>query len=89
MAYRRGYFFNANEYFNWLKAYSEREISFFRLRTIIGLRQLSTFEKYQIENIVVKLMPYDRTGYRAIILLKSGKTVEYPLGENKGYWIDD
>ena len=24
-----------------------------------------------------------------MMMIKSGKTVEYPLGENKGYWIDD
>lgn len=34
-------------------------------------------------------MPYDKIGYRAIVVLKSNKTVEYPLGENKGFWIDD
>lgn len=33
-------------------------------------------------------MPYDRTGYETIIILKSGKTIEFPLGENKGYWVD-
>lgn len=33
-------------------------------------------------------MTYGRTGYRAVIILKSGKTIEYPIGENKGYWID-
>ncbi len=34
-------------------------------------------------------MPYDRIGYRAVIILKSRNIIEYPLGENKGYWIDD
>lgn len=39
--------------------------------------------------LLVKLMPYDRIGYRAVIILKSRNIIEYPLGENKGYWIDD
>lgn len=34
-------------------------------------------------------MPYNKAGYRVIIVLKSNKTLEYPIGENKGYWIDD
>ncbi len=34
-------------------------------------------------------MPYDRNGYRAVIVLKSEKAIEYPLRENKGYWFDD
>ncbi len=90
MAYRRGYFFNVNEHFNWIKTIFRKRNQFLPTEwTITGLRSLSAFEKYQIEKIVVKLMPYDQTGYRAIIQLKSGKTAEYPLGENKGYWIDD
>ena len=24
-----------------------------------------------------------------MMMIKSGKTIEYPLGENKDYWIDD
>lgn len=30
-----------------------------------------------------------REGYWAIITLKSDKIIEYKLGENKGFWIDD
>lgn len=89
MAYRRGYFFNGSEHFNWLKSLFRRKEQHLPTEwTIIGLRQLSAFQKHQIQRIVVKLMPYDRTGYRAVIILKSGKTIEYPLGDNKGYWID-
>lgn len=89
MAYRRGYLFNISEHFNWIKAYSKRKLSYLPTEwTLICVRQLSAFEKHQIQRIIVKLMPYDRTGYRTVIILKSGKTIEYPLGDNKGYWID-
>lgn len=90
MAYRRGYFFNIYVHFDWLKNLFRRKEQHLPTEwTIIGLRQPSAFEKHQIQRVVVKLMPYDRTGYVTVIILKSGKTVEYPLGENKGYWIDD
>ena len=89
MAYRCGYLFNINEHFNWIKNLFGRKSQYLPNEwTIMGLRQLSSFEKHQILNIVVKLMPYDRIGYRTVIFLKSGKTIEYSLGENKGYWID-
>ena len=90
MAYRRGYLFNISEHFNWIKSIFKKKNQYLPTEwTIIGLRQLSAFEKHQIQRITVKLMPYHSTGYRTVIILKSGKTVEYPLGENKGYWIDD
>ena len=57
--------------------------------TITKVRPLSVFEKYQIQKITVKFGSYPREGYWAIITLKSDKTLEYKLGENKGYWIDD
>lgn len=89
MAYRRGYFLNVNEHFNWVKGLFGHKYQCLPTEwTITTLRQLSAFEKYQIQMIVVKLMSYYRTGYRAVIILKSGKTIEYPLGDNKGYWID-
>lgn len=90
MAYRRGYFFNSDEHFNWTKRVFKQKNQFLPLDwTLVGLRQLSEFEKYQIQKIVIKLMPYDKLGYRTIVVLKRGKTLEYILGENKGYWIDD
>lgn len=90
MAYRRGYFFNSDEHFNWIKSILRKKNQYLPTEwTIVGLRYLSAFEKSQIQRIVVKLMPYNKIGYRAVIVLKSGKTIEYPLGENKGYWIDD
>lgn len=90
MAYRRGYFFNTAEHFNWVKSVFSRKNQYLPTDwTVVGLRQLTAFEKYQVQRIVVRLMPYFSSGYRVIIVLKSGKTVEYPLGENKGYWIDD
>lgn len=90
VAYRHGYFFNSDEHFNWIKRVFKRKNQYLPTEwTVTGLRQLSAFERHQIKKIVVKLMPYDRIGYRAIIILKSNKTVEYPLGENKGFWIDD
>lgn len=90
MAYRRGYLFNISEHLNWIKSLFKQKTQYLPTKwTITGVRQLSMFEKHQIQKIVVKLMPYNREGYRAVIILKSGKSVEYPLGENKGYWIDD
>lgn len=90
MAYRRGYFFNISEHFNWIKSIFKKKNQYLPTEwTLICVRQLSVFEKHQIQGIIVKLMPYHSTGYRTVIILKSGKTVEYPLGENKGYWIDD
>lgn len=90
MAYRRGYLFNISEHFNWIKSIFKKKNQYLPTEwTLICVRQLSVFEKHQIQRIIVKLMPYDRTGYRTIIILKSDKSVEYPFGENKGYWIDD
>lgn len=90
MAYRRGYLFNISEHFNWIKGlFAQKNQCLPPEWTIVGIRQLSAFEKYQIHNIVVKLMPYDRIGYRVVIILKSCNIIEYPLGENKGYRIDD
>lgn len=90
MAYRRGYFFNSDEHFNWIKRVFKRKNLYLPTEwTVTGLRQLSAFERYQIKKIVVKLMPFNKVAYRAIVVLKSGKIIEYPLGENKGYWIND
>ena len=90
MAYRRGYLFNINEHFIWIKGLFGKKNQCLPIEwTITGIRQLSAFEKYQIQRLVVKLMSYNKEGYWAVILLKSGKTIEYKLGENKGYWIDD
>lgn len=87
MAYRRGYFFNSNEHFYWIKRVFKRKNQYLSTEwTITGLRQLSAFEKHQVQRIKV-ILPYDKMGYRVEIVLKSGKTVEYPLGENKGSWI--
>lgn len=90
MAYIRGYFFNSDEHLNWIKRIFKRKNQYLPTEwTVTGLRQLSAFEKHQVQRIVVKLMPYFSSGYRAIVVHTSGKTVEFPLGENKGYWIDD
>lgn len=90
MAYRRGYLFNLCEHLIWIKGLLGKKNQCLPTEwTITGIRQLSAFEKYQIQRIVVKLMSYNKEGYWAVILLKSGKTIEYKLGENKGYWIDD
>lgn len=90
MAYRRGYFFNFGEKLEWMKNILNRKNAYLpREWTITKVRPLSAFEKYQIQKIVVKLMPFNKVGYRAMVVLKSGKTIEYELGENKGYWIDD
>lgn len=88
MAYRRGYFFNIGEHCIWIKNLSKRNKQFMPTDwTVTGVRQLSAFEKQQIRKIVVKYTPV--LGYRVIIILKSKKTLDYPIGENRGHWIDD
>lgn len=90
MAYRRGFFFNSDEHYNWINRVFKRKNQYLPKEwTVIGLRQLSAFEKLQVQRIVVELMPYYKIGYRTIVVLKSGRTVEYPLGEKKGYRIND
>lgn len=90
MAYRRGSFFNFGEKLEWMKNILNRKNAYLpREWTITKVRPLSAFEKYQIQKITVKFDSYHREGYWAIITLKSGKTLEYILGENKSYWIDD
>ena len=90
MAYRGGYLFNVSEHFIWIKGLFGKKNQWLPTEwTVTGIRQLSAFEKYQIKKIVVKLMSYNREGYYAVIQLKSGNTIEYQLGENKGYWNDD
>lgn len=90
MAYRRGYFINFGERLEWLKNILNRKSVYLPEEwTTTKIRPLSAFEKYQIQKIAVKLGSYPKEGYWAIITLKSGKTIEYKLGENKGYWIDD
>ena len=90
MAYRRGYLVNVSEHFIWIKGlFGQKNQCLPTEWTITGIRQLSAFEKRQIQRIVVKLMSYNRVGYYAIIHLKSGNTIEYKFGKNKGYWSDD
>lgn len=90
MAYRRGYLFNISEHFIWIKGLFGKKNQWLPTEwTVTGIRQLSAFEKYQIKKIVVKLMSYNREEYYGVIQLKSGNTIEYQLGENKGYWNDD
>lgn len=88
MAYRRGYFFNFGEHLYWTKNLFKKNKQYLPTDwTITGVRQLSAFEKQQVRKIVVKYMPL--LGYIVTIILKSNKTLDYPIGENKGYWIDD
>lgn len=90
MAYRRGYFFNFGERLEWMKNILNRKSAYLPEEwTITKVRPLSAFEKYQIKKIAVQFGSYPREGYWTVITLKSGKTLEYKLGENKGYWIDD
>ena len=90
MAYRRGYFINFGERLEWMKNILYRKSTYLpEERTITKVRLLSSFEKYQIQKIAVQFGSYPREGYWAVITLKSGKTIDYKLGENKGYWIDD
>ena len=90
MAYRRGYFINLGERLEWMKNILNRKSIYLPEEwTITQVRLLSSFEKYQIQKIEVQFSSYPREGYWTVITLKSGKTLEYKLGENKGYWIDD
>ena len=89
MAYRRGYFINFAERLQWIRNFQRKNCEYLPADwTIIKLRPLSSCEKCQIHRIIVKLMPHNREGYWALVILKSGKTIEYPLGENKSYWSD-
>lgn len=88
MAYRRGYFFNFGEHLYWTKNLFKRKNQVLTTEwTIVGIRHLSAFEKQQVRKIVVKYIPL--LGYKVIIILKSNKTLDYPIIENKGFWIDD
>ncbi len=88
MAYRRGYFFNFGEHCIWIKNLFKRNKQYMPTDwTVTGIRQLYAFEKQQVRKIVVKYTPV--LGYRVIIILKSKKTLDYPIGENRGHWIDD
>ena len=90
MAYRKGYFINFGERLEWMKNILNGKTAYLPEEwTITKVRPLSVFEKYQIQKITVKFGSYPREGYWAIITLKSDKTLESQLGENKGYWIDD
>lgn len=90
MAYRRGYFINFGERLEWMKNIINRKSAYLPEEwTITKVRHLSAFEKYQIHKIAVQFGSYPREGYWTVITLKSGKILEYKLGENKGYWIDD
>lgn len=90
MAYRRGYFINFGKRLEWLKnILNKKSVYLPEEWTITKVRPLSAFEKYQIQKTEVQFGSYPREGYWAVIFLKSGKKLEYKLGENKGYWIDD
>ena len=90
MIYRRGYFINFSERLEWIKNILNRKNAYLPEEwTIIKIRPLSAFEKYQIQKVVLKFMPESRDGYWTDIILKSGKHRLFKLGENKGYWIDD
>lgn len=90
MIYRKGYFINFGERLEWLKNIFNRKNAYLPEEwTVTKVRPLSAFEKYQIQRITVDLDSYHREGYYAVISLKSGKTMEYKLGENKVYRIDD
>ena len=56
MAYRRGYLFNISEHFNWIKGLFAQKNQCLPLEwTIVGIRQLSAFEKYQIHKILTRV----------------------------------
>lgn len=90
LVYRRGYFINFGERLEWMKNILNRKNAYLPEEwTITKVRPLSAFEKYQIQKITVKFSSSHIEGYDAVITLKSGRTLEYKLGENKGYWIND
>ena len=93
MLYRRGYFINFGRWLEWWKNFLNRNSLYLPEKWIIvSVRPLTRFEKFQIKYIKVqlKIVLGEKTRYCAIITLNSGKTVEYPLGEEEGYyyWID-
>lgn len=84
MAYRRGYFINCGERLEWLKNILNRKSAYLPDEwTITKVRPLSAFEKYQIQKKAVQFGSYPIDGYWSVITLKSGKTLEYKLGEKK------
>lgn len=90
LVYRRGYFFNFGEKLALVKNILNRKSTYLpEVWTITKVRPLSAFERYQIQKIAVQFGSYHREEYLAVITLKSGRTLEYKLGENKGYWIND
>lgn len=90
MAYRRGYFFNVSERLsNLTRVFSKKKIIAPQEWTVIKIRPLSKFEKSQIRKIKVKFMLYNHDGYWVRITLNSGKTIDYILGDRKGYCVDD
>ena len=79
MVYRRGYFINFGERLECIKNILNRKSAYLSEEWIIR----SDTE----DSSSIRLL--SREGYWAIITLKSDKIIEYKLGENKGFWIDD
>ena len=86
--YRRGYFINLGSRFEWLHNIFNKKSKYLPEDwTVVKVRPLSKFEKYQIQSIVIK---FSESRYWAVITLNSGKTVEYIFdGIDKGFWLDD
>ena len=86
--YRGGYLINLGSRFEWLhNIFNEKSKYLPEDWTVVKVRPLSKFEKYQIQSIVIK---FRESRYWAIITLNSGKTVKYIFDRlDKGYWFDD
>lgn len=90
IAYRKGYFINFGERLSEIKyTFNIENKNLPQEWTITKIRQLSLFEKAQIERLSVRFMPKDMMGYWVEVSLKTGKSIFYSLGENKGYWNGD
>lgn len=88
LLYRRGYFINLGSRFEWLHNVLNKKSKYLPEDwTVVKVRPLSKFEKYQIQSIVIE---FSESRYWAIITLNSGKTVEYKFDRlDKGYWFGD
>ena len=91
LAYRRGYFINIGENFECVRdLFPKVNSNLPKEWTITKVRQLTAFEKSQIEKISVELEVISLSAVALIdITLKSGKHISYKLGDKSTYSYGD